>query len=227
MASSYHRLDSWIPPRQEATFFDDDPDATLGEDSVGDGPQDAEKGLHTTGVARPPARMRTCYRASSPLSPRPARAHDEVVLCRLSAIPVVLILLLIALLADPKPLTSKLPSRVQPYVDRIADRLRPSVEGGFWSDALYNMTSPACPRPADGEAGHLTRPYDGEPMPRTALAAYPGSEDGYARELVERATGYRTSSAYCDEQLRSTFLGECDQGNSSFWLKKTHYPGLV
>lgn len=145
------------------------------------------------------------------------------------------LLLLVALVSDAKPLASSLPSHVQPLVQSIYSTLRFSslddtaIEGGDWARNLYDALMPQCPKtPSAAEGGQnaLTRMYDGPPLPRTGFASFPRSGNTFTRELVERATGYRTSSMYCDPGLKDAFPGECDRGNGSYFFRKTHYPAL-
>lgn len=56
----------------------------------------------------------------------------------------------------------------------------------------------------------------------TALASFPRSGNTWVRTLVEKATGYSTSSLYCDKHLRKTFKSECNRQTK--FLVKTHYP---
>lgn len=151
----------------------------------------------------------------------------------------VMITLFLALVSDTKPLTtsltSSLPKHIQPFVDSVYSTLRFSsidhtvIEGGDWARSLYDSLVPRCPKTPtaeEGGAAALTRMYDGPEMPRTAFASFPRSGNTYTRELVERATGFRTSSSYCDPALRKAFLGECSRGNGSYFFRKTHYPAL-
>lgn len=46
------------------------------------------------------------------------------------------------------------------------------------------------------------------------------------RSLVERTTGFSTSSVYCDASLSGTFTGECDSAASNGFFIKTHWPAL-
>lgn len=64
-----------------------------------------------------------------------------------------------------------------------------------------------------------TMPYNRTRMPRTALASFPRSGNSYVRSLVEKASGYQTSSVYCDKRLKPAFKGECD-GLHHPWLVK-------
>lgn len=160
-------------------------------------------------------------------------------LVRLIGIFLIMITIFIALVSDTKPLTSSLasslPKKVQPFVDSLYSTLRFSsiddtvIEGGDWSRSLYDSLMPRCPKTPtaeEGGAASLTRMYDGPALPRTAFASFPRSGNTYTRELVERATGFRTSSSYCDPGLRKAFLGECERGKGSYFFRKTHYPAL-
>ncbi|KAM0746385.1 hypothetical protein T439DRAFT_137768 [Meredithblackwellia eburnea MCA 4105] len=61
---------------------------------------------------------------------------------------------------------------------------------------------------------------------KTALASNPRSGNTWVRELVERTTGFQTSTAgYCDVALAKTFLGECDP--DAKFLVKTHHPAML
>ena len=62
-------------------------------------------------------------------------------------------------------------------------------------------------------------PYNSTSMPRTALASFPRSGNSYMRSLVEKASGYQTSSVYCDSRLKPAFPGEC-AGLRKPWLVK-------
>ena len=46
------------------------------------------------------------------------------------------------------------------------------------------------------------------------------------RSLVERTTGFSTSSVYCDGSLSGTFTGECDSAEKNGFFIKTHWPAL-
>lgn len=156
-------------------------------------------------------------------------------LCRLVGAILVVVLLLVALVSDAKPLTSALPSHVQPLVESIYSTLRfastdhTAIEGGDWARNLYDALMPRCPKTPSAEEGGsaaMTRMYDGPALPRTGFASFPRSGNTFTRELVERATGFRTTSAYCDPGLAVAFPGECDKGNGSYFFRKTHYPAL-
>ena len=56
-------------------------------------------------------------------------------------------------------------------------------------------------------------------MKATALVSFPRSGNTWVRVLVEKSTGYRTSSIYCDPHLR-VLQAECNRQNS--FLIKTH-----
>jgi hypothetical protein len=91
------------------------------------------------------------------------------------------------------------------------------IEGGMWANQLHSVVNPKCPATL-----RETNFYPGQ-IPYTVLATYPRSGNTFIRSLIERSTGYRTSSIYCDRVLERTFLGECSRDG---FLKKSHYPGL-
>ncbi|GEM11000.1 zinc finger, C2H2-type transcription factor [Rhodotorula toruloides] len=91
-----------------------------------------------------------------------------------------------------------------------------TIEGSRWDSQVHQAVSPAC----DTEL--VTVPY--QPTSRTALASFPRSGNSYLRSLVERATGFQTSSVYCDPELERTFHGECNHTLNFF--VKTHFPAL-
>ncbi|KAK4330598.1 UAA transporter family-domain containing protein [Rhodotorula toruloides] len=95
---------------------------------------------------------------------------------------------------------------------------RPAVTivGSRWDSQVHQAVSPAC----DTEL--VTVPY--QPTSRVALASFPRSGNSYLRSLVERATGFQTSSVYCDPELERTFHGECNHTLTFF--VKTHFPAL-
>ncbi|ORY82875.1 hypothetical protein BCR35DRAFT_331249, partial [Leucosporidium creatinivorum] len=91
------------------------------------------------------------------------------------------------------------------------------LEGGDWDRAFYEAVAPTC---------NLTEPRVWWGSRRTALASFPRSGNSFMRELVERATGYQSSTvAYCDQALVHTFKGECD--HDANFLVKTHFPERV
>ncbi|KAK3097608.1 hypothetical protein FSP39_011358 [Pinctada imbricata] len=47
------------------------------------------------------------------------------------------------------------------------------------------------------------------PLPKTALASFPGSGNTWLRHLLQQATGLYTGSIYCDDTLQNAGLGEC------------------
>jgi len=61
-------------------------------------------------------------------------------------------------------------------------------------------------------------PYHAE-IKLTALVSFPRSGNTWLRTLIEKSTGYQTSSVYCDTSL-SSFKAECTQSN--LFLMKTH-----
>ncbi|GAA5982991.1 hypothetical protein JCM11641_006909 [Rhodosporidiobolus odoratus] len=97
-----------------------------------------------------------------------------------------------------------------------AAELAVAIEGGSWDSQLHDAVSPAC------KAELVTKPYKTDL--RTGFVSYPRSGNSYLRSLIERATGYQTSSIYCDQALRKTFIGECDHSQKFF--VKTHFPAL-
>lgn len=102
----------------------------------------------------------------------------------------------------------------------------PTLEDQGWASQLYTSIKPQCTG-VGRKLADSTRPYDGPLLPRTVLITYPRSGNTYSRQLVERATGFRTSSVYCDRALERTFVGECEQGPSKWFLRKSHYPALL
>jgi hypothetical protein len=54
------------------------------------------------------------------------------------------------------------------------------------------------------------------------LTSFPRSGNTFLRALVEKSSGYLTSSVYCDKRLSNTFTSECNKTNR--WLIKTHFP---
>lgn len=66
------------------------------------------------------------------------------------------------------------------------------------------------------------RLYDGPLNVSTVLSSYPRSGNTWLRGLIEKSTGFLTSSMYCDHKLRETFAAECKKSNR--WLVKAHYP---
>jgi hypothetical protein len=71
----------------------------------------------------------------------------------------------------------------------------------------------------------IAKYFDGPIRLKTALATYPRSGNTWTRTLIEKATGFLTSSEYCDRSLEKTLKGECNATNS--FLLKTHYPALA
>lgn len=70
-----------------------------------------------------------------------------------------------------------------------------SLQGGKWDEQLHNAIRPEC---HDVE----TKPYRGQV--KTGFVSYPRSGNSYMRSLVERATGYQTSSV-CEPSRFSLF----------------------
>ena len=50
-------------------------------------------------------------------------------------------------------------------------------------------------------------------------ASYPRSGNTFTRLLIERATGWHTSSLYCDRELARAFDGECARRKTDFLVK--------
>jgi hypothetical protein len=112
------------------------------------------------------------------------------------------------------PLTAqRLEDSAEDYQSESEEDVR--IEGGLWATQLHSAVSPQCP-----SVPRETQYFDGQ-IPYTVLATYPRSGNTYIRGLIERASGYRTSSVYCDHVLAETFLGECSRDP---FLKKSHYP---
>ncbi|GAA5833754.1 hypothetical protein JCM11251_003220, partial [Rhodosporidiobolus azoricus] len=101
-------------------------------------------------------------------------------------------------------------------VNRDEEDLAIAVEGGSWDTQLHAAISPAC------KSDLTTQPYRTDT--RTGFVSFPRSGNSYLRSLVERATGYQTSSIYCDLLLMQKFAGECDHEQNFF--VKTHWPAL-
>lgn len=80
-----------------------------------------------------------------------------------------------------------------------------TVEGGGWAEQINALIpDDACPDTLESVPHRL----DGSRG--TAFASYPRSGNSYVRSLIERATGYQTSSVYCDRALETVFKGECN-----------------
>lgn len=77
-----------------------------------------------------------------------------------------------------------------------------------WGSSLYASLSPICPRNTS------TKPYS--TALRTGFVSFPRSGNSYLRSLVERVTGFQTSSVYCDRSLVGGFKGECNHTNGFF-----------
>jgi len=92
------------------------------------------------------------------------------------------------------------------------------LSGGRWDTQLHSAVNPTCAKEYE------TRLYDGSSRLRTGFVSYPRSGNSYMRSLVERATGFQTSSVYCDPSLEKTFHAECDHRTNFF--VKTHFPSL-
>jgi hypothetical protein len=78
-----------------------------------------------------------------------------------------------------------------------AAELAVAVEGGSWDSQLYDAMSSACRNELE------TVPY--QSSVRTAFASFPRSGNSYLRSLIERATGYQTSSV-CEHISPITLL---------------------
>ncbi|GAA6020684.1 hypothetical protein JCM11491_000513 [Sporobolomyces phaffii] len=91
-----------------------------------------------------------------------------------------------------------------------------AVEGGRWEAELHSALGPTC------RTDLTTRPFHSKIS--TGFVSYPRSGNSYIRGLLERATGYQTSSIYCDRGLERTFTGEC-RHDLNFFVK-THFPAL-
>ena len=74
-------------------------------------------------------------------------------------------------------------------VEPVAAEVSPNavaIEGGKWSEELHLAVSPDC------HHNITTEPFAGQV--RTGFVSFPRSGNSYVRSLVERATGYQTSS---------------------------------
>ncbi|GAA5962683.1 hypothetical protein JCM3765_006165 [Sporobolomyces pararoseus] len=91
-----------------------------------------------------------------------------------------------------------------------------AIEGGRWDAELHSAMGPTC------RTDLATVPYKAKI--RTGFVSYPRSGNSYIRSLLERATGFQTSSIYCDRGLQRTFHGECNK-NLDFFVK-THFPAI-
>lgn len=60
-----------------------------------------------------------------------------------------------------------------------------AIQGGKWDEELHKVVKPSCHE-------IVTKPYRGKT--RTGFASFPRSGNSYLRSLLERATGYQTSS---------------------------------
>lgn len=77
------------------------------------------------------------------------------------------------------------------------------LEGGHWELEFHQAITPLCLNGSETKRWHGTR--------RTALASHERSGNTWTRELVERSTGWQTSTiSYCDKTLAPAFKGECD-----------------
>ncbi|KAM0749179.1 UAA-domain-containing protein [Meredithblackwellia eburnea MCA 4105] len=98
----------------------------------------------------------------------------------------------------------------------LSRRAQIRIEGGVWDAEMHSLVGPECEHSADTSTYNTTV--------KTGLVTFPRSGNSYLRSLVERSTGYRTSSVYCDPGLQQTFVGECDR--TARFLVKTHFPSL-
>lgn len=97
-------------------------------------------------------------------------------------------------------------------------QIRPHlVIGRKWASTLHQALEPDC------TANVTTATYT-KPLPKTAFASFPRSGNSWIRSLVERSTGFRTSSIYCDAEVLDTFKDDCDPNGVFF--EKTHHPTL-
>ncbi|GAA93841.1 uncharacterized protein L969DRAFT_92244 [Mixia osmundae IAM 14324] len=94
-----------------------------------------------------------------------------------------------------------------------------TIEGGKWAEQLHSAVRPDC---AALPRSTVNYPHM-DAIPKTVFASFPRSGNSYLRSLVERSTGYRTASIYCDRPLQKTFRAECESYNNTFLLK-SHYP---
>ncbi|KAL8293090.1 hypothetical protein RQP46_000784 [Phenoliferia psychrophenolica] len=166
--------------------------------------------------------------STSPLRKEPPRRMRQYFFqyCVPIAVPVVLALLLAPILysesSNLDPFTGGVSEDVlssDVEVEPVIGGAKPdliAIEGGKWSAELHEAVSPDC------HHNITTEPYSGKI--RTGFVSFPRSGNSYVRSLVERATGFQTSSIYCDKGLSRTFLGECDH-ESGFFVK-THFPAL-
>lgn len=96
------------------------------------------------------------------------------------------------------PIGAESDSEPEKYVDETAGYVaeevpeipQVAVEGGRWANELHATVSAECPHEAPE-----TQFFPSDIL-STALATFPRSGNSYIRSLVERATGYRTSSVY-------------------------------
>lgn len=74
----------------------------------------------------------------------------------------------------------------------------PAVEGVGWAVSAHNALQPTCPQEVQTQRYERTHLH-------TALATWPRSGNSWTRMLIERASGFRTSTIYC-VRLRPCFL---------------------
>lgn len=79
-----------------------------------------------------------------------------------------------------------------------------------WESDLYSALDPICV--------HDTPTSLYNTSITTGFVSFPRSGNSYLRSLVERVTGYQTSSVYCDSSLVGTFKGECNH-ETRFFVK--------
>lgn len=65
------------------------------------------------------------------------------------------------------------------------------IEGAQWAITAHQALNPECPKGVDAQR------YERKHL-HTALATWPRSGNSWTRMLIERASGYRTSTLYCD-----------------------------
>ncbi|GAA99330.1 uncharacterized protein L969DRAFT_619488 [Mixia osmundae IAM 14324] len=95
-----------------------------------------------------------------------------------------------------------------------------AVEGSRFGQQFHDKIDPNCSM-LSGAAVKYPESSDAQ---RTIFSSFPRSGNTYVRSLVERASGYQTSSIYCDRPLAKTFHGECDSLADNTYFVKSHYP---
>lgn len=112
-----------------------------------------------------------------------------------------------------------------PFITRTPP---PPNEDGPYGTTLFSLTSsPSLTTFCSNLSSTPSLPFPSSSshQRKTALASHPRSGNTLLRELVERVTGWQTSSVYCDKSLmlgEGGFKGECD--HESGWFVKTHFP---